>query len=324
MDAKLALAFSAGMVATVNPCGFALLPAYLSYFLGLDAGTTAGGTATDADAATGTATDVAAGRHAGNPVVRALAVSAAVTAGFLVVFGVMGLAWSSVSGVIGRRLPYVTIVIGVGLVALGVAVLRGFEPTLRLPKLQLSRQGRELGSMFVYGISYAIASLSCTIGVFISIVSTTLERSTFLSSLLTFVAYGLGMGLTLSILTIGVALARSGVLRAFRRLLPHVNRISGVLLVFAGVFVSYYAWVEIQELNGGSSSRVVGWTRDVQSALQNWVERVGAGRLALGAVIIIAAAVAVAVVARRPPPQGDSRSMTQPPSPGDSPVAGRR
>ena len=34
----LALAFSAGMIATVNPCGFAMLPAYLSYFLGLEAG----------------------------------------------------------------------------------------------------------------------------------------------------------------------------------------------------------------------------------------------------------------------------------------------
>ena len=37
MDAPLALAFTAGMVATVNPCGFAMLPAYLSYFLGLEA-----------------------------------------------------------------------------------------------------------------------------------------------------------------------------------------------------------------------------------------------------------------------------------------------
>ncbi|MSV49377.1 MAG: cytochrome c biogenesis protein CcdA, partial [Actinobacteria bacterium] len=30
MAAVLALAFSAGMVATVNPCGFAMLPAYLA------------------------------------------------------------------------------------------------------------------------------------------------------------------------------------------------------------------------------------------------------------------------------------------------------
>lgn len=325
MTGRLALAFSAGMVATVNPCGFALLPAYLSYFLGLDPG--------------GGQTDGAPRR---DPVLRALAVAGAVTAGFLAVFGVMGLAWSSLQGVIGRRLPYVTIVIGIALVALGIAMLRGFEPTIRIPRLQMSRNGRELGSMFLYGITYAIASLSCTIGVFIAIVSTTLEGSSFATSVLTFVAYGLGMGLTLAILTIGVALARSGVLRAMRRLMPYVNRISGVLLILAGAFVSYYAWVEVQELNGGDSSRVVGWSRDLQSALQNWVERVGAGRLALGGLIVVAAAVAVAFVARRPPDgesvtgsagaepgsatggQGASRSSTQPAAPADSPGSGRR
>src|SRR6266849_6608803 len=32
----LALAFGAGLVASVNPCGFALLPSLLSYYLGSD------------------------------------------------------------------------------------------------------------------------------------------------------------------------------------------------------------------------------------------------------------------------------------------------
>ena len=190
MGARLALAFSAGMVATVNPCGFALLPAYLTYFLGLDP---AGSDAT---------TDSADARRANpSPVLRALVVSAAVTAGFLVVFGVMGLAWSSVSSVIGRRLPWFTLVIGIGLVVLGVAVLRGFEPTLRLPHLDLNRSGRELVTMFLFGISYAVASLSCTIPVFISLVSVTLDGS-FGQSVGAFVAYGLGMGMTLAILTL--------------------------------------------------------------------------------------------------------------------------
>ncbi len=284
MNGTLALAFTAGMVATVNPCGFALLPAYLSYFLGLEGATEEDGT------------------PASPPVLRALAVSGAVTAGFLLVFGTMGVLWSSVSGVLGRRLPYVTVVIGIGLMALGIAMLAGFEPTLRLPKLQLSRTGRELGSMFLYGVSYAVASLSCTIGVFIAVVSVSLEGSSFLSSVATFVAYGLGMGMTLSILTIAVALARSGIVTTFRRVLPYVNRISGVLLILAGLFVAYYAWVEIQELNSGSSSRVVQWSRDLQSSLQRWAEGVGAARLAIGATIIIAAAVLVTLVARRPGP----------------------
>jgi len=33
---NIALAFTTGMLATVNPCGFAMLPAYLSYFLGVE------------------------------------------------------------------------------------------------------------------------------------------------------------------------------------------------------------------------------------------------------------------------------------------------
>ena len=71
IDGSFALAFTAGMVATVNPCGFAMLPAYLSYFLGL-----------------GPATDSGEPPVAG--VGRALVVSAAVSLGFLAVFAGLG------------------------------------------------------------------------------------------------------------------------------------------------------------------------------------------------------------------------------------------
>ena len=288
MSPEIALAFSAGMVATVNPCGFALLPAYLSYFLGLNDDPESG--------------DGISGQ---NPVVRALAVSSAVTAGFLVVFGVIGFAWTSISDLIGTRLPYFTIVVGVVLMALGVAMIRGFEPTVSLPKLDLGGQGRELSSMFLYGVSYAIASLSCTIPIFIGIVSTTLRNTSVAAGVATFLAYGLGMGMTLSILTISVALAKSGLVRTFRSLLPRMNQISGGLLIVAGAFVTYYAAVEISELNNGGSSPLVQWSRDAQSAMQRWVERVGGPRLAIAAAIVIGAAVTVSVLIRRPPGADD-------------------
>ena len=66
---NLSLAFLRGMVATVNPCGFVLLPTYLMYFLGLEAGRT------DNERAT---------------VRRALLVGGAVTGGFMAVFVVVG------------------------------------------------------------------------------------------------------------------------------------------------------------------------------------------------------------------------------------------
>ena len=286
MSAELALAFSAGMVATVNPCGFALLPAYLSYFLGIDAN--------------GAQSESA---PKGNQVLRALSVSAAVTAGFLVVFGVLGFAWTSLSELIGTKLPYFTIVVGVALVILGIAMLRGYEPTITLPKLDMGGQSRELSSMFLYGISYAVASLSCTMPIFIGIVSTTLRYTSFAAGIGTFLAYGLGMGMTLSLLTISVALAKTGLVKTFRSLLPRMQQISGVLLILAGAFVSYYAFVEINELNNGSSSRVVEWSRDIQSSMQRWVESVGGLKLALGAAILIGVAVAVSIVFHRPAAQ---------------------
>ena len=294
--ARLALAFTAGMIATINPCGFALLPAYLTYFLGLE------DTRDRAD-------DVAAGTSAS--VLRAVRVSAAVTLGFVTVFGIMGVLWSTVSGVVASRLPYVTMVVGLGLIALGIAMFAGFEPVIRLPRVQLSDSGREFSSMFLYGISYAIASLSCTIGVFISIVATTLDDGDALASMATFVAYALGMGATLGVLTVGVALARTGVLRTFRRLLPHMQRISAVLLVLAGVFVVYYAWVEARELDGGPTSGLVAATRYVQNTVQSWIESVGAGWLAFGSALLLGVAIGLALAFR-----GSDRHEDEPASDG--------
>ncbi|HNH96864.1 MAG TPA: hypothetical protein PLY51_14925, partial [Microthrixaceae bacterium] len=89
------------------------------------------------------------------------------------------------------------------------------------------------------------------------------------------------------------------VVTAFRRLMPHMAAISGALLIVAGLFVGYYAWVELRELDSGASSPVVDWTRDVQSWLQNHVERIGGARLAVAAALVIGAVVAVALITRR-------------------------
>ena len=272
---RLALAFTAGMLTAINPCGFALLPAYLTYFLGID--------------------DPGADTPSRPPVLRALWVSMAVTLGFVTVFGVVGLIWSSISSVVATRLPYVTMGVGVALVVLGVAITRGFEPTVRLPKVGLTRDGRELASMYLYGVTYAVASLSCSIGVFISIVSITIDDADLLSSTATFVAYALGMGALLAVLTVSVALARTGIVTTFRRALPYVQRASGVLVILAGCFVTYYAWIELQELDGRGASGPVRAVRDIQSAASRWIEGVGAAALALGAIVFVGTAVGLAV-----------------------------
>ena len=261
IDAPLALAFASGMVATVNPCGFAMLPAYLAYFLGLE----------------GQDRDVQAG------VSRSLGVGLTVSAGFLLVFGLAGLAIYHLQASIYEWVPWATIVVGLLLVVVGVAMLRGFEPVVSLPKLQRGGRDQDVRSMFLFGISYAVTSISCALPLFTSAVVGTFRRENVLSSAAVFVAYALGMTLVLVALTVSLGMARQGLVRRLRQVLPYVNRVAGALLVVAGLYLAHYGWYErrVRAGDGGDGSAAVdavtGWSTDIGG----WVNDVGATRLGL-------------------------------------------
>ena len=168
-SAQISLAFAAGMLATVNPCGFALLPAYLGFFLGIDANTD------DRDAS----------------VPQALAIGGAVSLGFVAVFGLLGIVLRSSLSFFQRWLPYVSVAIGIGLLVMGALLLAGKHIAFAAPKLKVGKRQRTFWSMFVYGISYAIASLGCTIGPFVSTVAGAFRRQSFGAGVVVFLAYAL-------------------------------------------------------------------------------------------------------------------------------------
>lgn len=283
INAPFALAFTAGMIATVNPCGFAMLPAYLGYFLGVESGD-------DIDTGTG--------------LWRALLVAAAVSAGFLVLFAIAGaiVSWTSFS--VGRFSPWLTVVIGVVLVGVGIGFLRGWEPKVRLPQLGRGGKSRGLGSMFVFGISYAIASLSCTLGPFTSVVASTFSRRSPAAGVATFVAYGLGMGLLLAALTVALALARQGFVGGLRRALPYVQRVSGAVMVAMGAYLVWYGIYEIRLLEQGKAGAagpvdtVTRWSGDISNRLSN----VDSTQVALVLALVVLAATIVILLrgGRRP------------------------
>jgi cytochrome c biogenesis protein CcdA len=267
----VALAFVAGMVAAFNPCGFAMLPAYLTLAIDPQSG----------------------GQLAA--VGRALAATAAMALGFLAVFGSFGLLTVSVASTVQRYLPYVTLVIGVGLVVAGVWLLSGRE--LRAPNLAGGRWAptARLGSMFGYGVGYAIASLSCTIGPFLAVTGSSLRRGSPAQGVLVYVAYAAGIALVVGVLAVAVALASSSMVDRMRAMLPHINRISGLILVVVGLYVGYYGFYEIRlfTANGSAEDPVVSAAGRIQRALAGWVYTHGAWPwlLALGALIAAAAAV---------------------------------
>lgn len=302
-----ALAVTAGMLAAVNPCGFALLPAYLALFVGSGeragpGGTADGPTAGDPAPDGPTAGRATAGARLG-ALRRAGVATAAMTGGFALVFGAFGLVVAPLALSVERWLPWVTIVIGVLLLGTGGYLLTGRELRLPVPKLKPrpgARPSDSAASMGLYGVSYAVASLSCTVGPFLALTSTAFRDGSLLGVTGVFLAYAAGMGAVVGVLTLAVALSQEAVIAKVRRALPYVTRASGALLLVAGAYVAYYGWYEVRVLSGGSADDpVIGRATELQGDLTRWLDDLGFAPVAVTALALVAALVAVGTARRR-------------------------
>ncbi len=270
----LGLAFLRGMVASINPCGFVLLPTYLLFFLGVQAAEQAG----DQRAS----------------VRRALVVGSAVSAGFVVVFLIVGLVTETIDTWLLSNAKYATVVIGAVFVILGVAMLAGYRPRYATPHLDAGGRTRSVGSMFVYGIAYAVASLGCTMPLFLTTVFGTGRREGFVAGVANAVFYGAGMGLVVIALTVSLAGANQLLLGALRSAMRYVDLVAAAFLVLSGLYLLYYfAVVDV----GGDTSSIT----DSVQRFQTRVSTTLAGRWELIAVVLAAVVGAALVfVARRP------------------------
>lgn len=274
----MGLAFAAGLVAALNPCGFALLPAYLVLVVrgqsgGEDPGAGPGGL-------------VAVGR--------ALAATVMMALGFVTVFGAFGALTVTAATAVHRYLPYMTVLIGITLVALGIWLLSGRELSL-VPSARMAARWAptiRLGSMYGYGVSYAIASLSCTIGPFLAVTGAGSGGGSVAASVSVYLAYVAGLTLVVGVLAVATASASSALADWMRRMLPVVNRISGVLLVFVGLYVGYYGLYEVRLVGfrGDPSDSVIAVAGRLQGLLAGWVHQHGAWPWVVALAVLVFAA----------------------------------
>lgn len=271
IEGLLALALGAGMVAAINPCGFALLPAYLSLLVLPD----------DHDRR--------------SAVGRALVLTLAMTLGFVAVFGIFGLVIAPVASGVEAYLPWVTVLIGVIVVLLGVWLLSGRSlPTFGWSPTRTGGSGgvpqrsgtaprltRRLPSMIGFGAAYAVASLTCTIGPFLAVVVASFRAGSPFTGAALFVGYAVGMGAMVGAAAVAVALANASLLNRLRQAGRWVPRLAGVLMIMVGGYVSYYGWWELRVLDGAEAADPL---IDIALRLQGWLV---AAVLALGPLWLI-------------------------------------
>jgi cytochrome c biogenesis protein CcdA len=274
IEGNFAYSFMLGMLAAVNPCGFVLLPAYLLYFLGIDGGP----------------------QHLSRaPLQRALRVSASVSAGFLLVFLVVGTISRLFTQWIELRAKYAGFVIGLILIVLGIAMLFGWKPsfTTSMPGAKRDHSTR---AMFVFGIGYAIASIGCTIGLLTTAILGSIGTNGFVSGVISITMYGLGMSLLVTALTVTLAAAKTGVARVLKRSLRYIDKVAAVFISLTGIYLTWYWYGAISKR--GSLGTVVSRVENLQNSVSLWLQRQGASRLALICAVVIALAYIAIFLAR--------------------------
>ncbi len=220
----IGFALAAGMVASVNPCGFLLLPTYISYHLGTEE--------------TGFYEASTSKR-----LTKALLLGGIATLGFVAISALVGVIIAAGGQWLIRVFPYAGLVVGAAMIGLGAwLVFSGAKLSLLAASRVTISPERNLRNVFLFGIVYAVGSLSCTLPIFLVVVGSALATQGVLASFGQFISYALGMGIILIAVTVGSALFKGTVARGLKRLIPYIDRTSALFMIGAGAYLIYY-WV---------------------------------------------------------------------------------
>lgn len=224
-----AFAFSAGFVALASPCGVAMLPAYIGYYIG--------------------------SREEGyeeRPIAlrlgQAMLVGGTAALAFLFLFGTFGVVWSAVGTFLRDVMPYIAIIVGITLVFLGaymvVFMLVNKRSLSLIPTIGVNwgTGSKGLVSVFLFGLAYALATLSCTFPIFLAILAQGQVIGGY-AAFIMFLIYGAGMGVGLIGLTLGAAVFKDLIRVVIRQAMPIVEWASPVMLIGAGSYITWYWWV---------------------------------------------------------------------------------
>lgn len=272
LSASLALgfAFAAGLAASVNPCGFAMLPAYLALYVGSNP---------DDDSRTNIFARLGKvlqsnifarldqtlhanvfarlGKVLQSNVFarlgKALLVGCVVTLGFVALFGIAGIVIGSGVRQVRDLIPWIGLIIGVVLTLAGAWILGGGKIYTSLAQQASTKMGdpSQVGikGYFLFGVSYGTASLSCTLSIFLAVLGiSSAATDSIVNSVVSFVLFGLGMGTVVIILTIAVALFKGAMVGALRKILPYTQAVSAALMILAGSYIVFYWLTEGRDL----------------------------------------------------------------------------
>lgn len=208
----LTFAFAAGIFSLLSPCGYALLPGYVSYYLGSK-----------------------------SSVRRAIPGGLTCTLGLITVFSVIGLLASSLGAFLYPLIPLLVLVAAIIVLFMGVSILAKVRlPSISIPVRIATRKG--FIGLYIFGIAYGLAAVGCSAPIFFSVLFYAMVKG-FANGMITFLVYAMGMGLPLILTSVLVAEVKELTIKKIVKTTPWLQKISGVILILVGIYLLYFYYL---------------------------------------------------------------------------------
>lgn len=208
----LAFAFTAGVFSIFSPCGYALLPGYMSFYLG-----------------------------SRSSVPRAVSGGIACTLGLMTVFSIIGGLASSLGAMLHSLIPVLDLLTAAILIVMGVGTIMEMRlPYVSIPVKPSQRRG--LIGLYLFGIVYGFAGAGCSAPIFLSVLSFAISRG-FPGGVIIFIAYVVGMGVPLVVTNVLLAEAKEYVITKISSATPWFSKASGVVLIAVGLYLFYFYYI---------------------------------------------------------------------------------
>ena len=224
-SALASLAFSAGMVSFVNPCGFALLPVYIAYYFRQE----------------GLEKSGIAKRLLGG-----LLFGLMVSLGFAAAFSIIGILVSFVGKSILKYAGWIDLAIGIILVFVSVIFIFRLDEKISFSRLtnfgerlKSNKLNNKYASFFLYGAGFAIASLGCTLPIFLVVVTSAIKSAGLINGLMIFLIYAAGMSFFMMLFSLATAISKTFVDNILSNWIPNIYRLGSIIILAAGIYLIY-------------------------------------------------------------------------------------
>ena len=203
------MAFTLGLGSAASPCLLPLYPSFLAY-LSANTGALSGRRGTG---------------------LLGLIILGGVVTTMLAVAAVLVIVAVPIGAVLGYLVPAVDLL----LIGLGLLLLSGRNPFERLPGTTVPIVANPFGQAYLYGLMLGPLALPCAGAFALSLIAYSVGLAETLPRIVTFVAYGLGFGLPLVLLSLLAGARREQIVRLVTRNHRVIEIVGGVLLVGVGI-----------------------------------------------------------------------------------------